>query len=554
MRSPGRRRTWWRRESRGNPLFIDELVKHIQGGGPIDHWEAIGQLDLDEVLWERIRRQPEDAQRLLGTVAVSGRPIRQALAFQAAELDAGGRVALASLRTARLIRLIGQAQQDEIEIYHDRIRETVVAHLPPDRLRWHHERLAAVLSAAGPVDPELLAGHYRGAGDAARAGEYYGRGADQAAAALAFDHAARLYRTALELHPGPAEQARPLRKRLADALANAGRGAEAAQAYLNAARSAPAAETLELKRLASTQLLISGHVDEGLALSAHAARPAGHAHARDARAGPAVAPVAPGAAPAPRPAVPPTRGGPGPDPEADADRPLLVGRRGAEHVRADPRGRLPGPRPADGPGGRRALPRRPRHGHGGRPPRPSRACPRRTRSPRSWTRPTPWRRGSTRRTRAGWSSWCAGSARSCSAGWKAAEASLERAEVLFRDHCTGVTWERDTGQNFALWALYQMGEFAELRRRWTVLYREAQERGDLYAASNLSTLYATLIKLAGDQRPEAEDELEAFLAARNGRTFNLQHTSAFESLDVHRPVPRRRDAGVGAPGGHLARV
>ena len=194
------------RESGGNPLFIDELVKHIQGGEPIDRWEAIGQLDLDEVLWERIRRQPEEAQRLLGVVAVSGRPIRQALAFQASDLGGGGRVALASLRTARLIRCIGQAQHDDVEIYHDRIRETVVAHLRPDLLRWHHERLALVLSGSGPVDPEVLAGHYRGAGDLVRACEYYARGADQAAATLAFDHAARLYRIALELHPGPEDR------------------------------------------------------------------------------------------------------------------------------------------------------------------------------------------------------------------------------------------------------------------------------------------------------------------------------------------------------------
>src|SRR5262249_32834850 len=143
---------------------------------------------------------------------------------------------------------------------------TVVAHLPPELVRWHHDRLALVLATAGPVDPEILAEHYRGAGDLARACDYYSRGADLAAAALAFDHAARLFRIALELHPGPAGHPRFLWKKLGDALTNAGRGAEAAEAYLRAAESATAAETLELKRLASTQLLISGRVDAGLTL------------------------------------------------------------------------------------------------------------------------------------------------------------------------------------------------------------------------------------------------------------------------------------------------
>ena len=113
-------------------MFVDELVRHIQAGEPIDQWEEIGRLDLDEVLWSRIQRQPADAQRLLGTVAVSGRPIRQPLAFRAAGLGPGARMAIASLRTARLIRQIGHSGEDEVEIYHDRIRETVVAHLPPE--------------------------------------------------------------------------------------------------------------------------------------------------------------------------------------------------------------------------------------------------------------------------------------------------------------------------------------------------------------------------------------------------------------------------------------
>ncbi len=118
-----------------------------------ERWEQIGQLDLDEVLWERIGWQSEEARSLLAVVAVSGRPITQGLAFQATELGSGGRVALAALRTARLIRCIGQAN-DEVETYHDRIRETVVAHLPAEELRRHHERLAKVLAAPGRSIPK----------------------------------------------------------------------------------------------------------------------------------------------------------------------------------------------------------------------------------------------------------------------------------------------------------------------------------------------------------------------------------------------------------------
>jgi hypothetical protein len=84
--------------------------------------------------------------------------------------------------------------------------------------------------------------------------------------ALAFERAARLFRLALKLEPR-AESAAKLRAwriRLGDALAHAGRGPAAARAHLDAVPGATAAEALDLQRRAAQQLLVSGHIVEGL--------------------------------------------------------------------------------------------------------------------------------------------------------------------------------------------------------------------------------------------------------------------------------------------------
>jgi tetratricopeptide (TPR) repeat protein len=94
-----------------------------------------------------------------------------------------------------------------------------------------------------------------------RAGEWAQVAAAQAAELLAFDRAARLYRLSLEYSP----DARELRIKLGEALANAGRGAEAARAYLAAREGASAVESRVLQRRAAEQFLLSGHVDEGCA-------------------------------------------------------------------------------------------------------------------------------------------------------------------------------------------------------------------------------------------------------------------------------------------------
>src|SRR5262249_12078551 len=163
----------------------------------------------------------------------------------------------------RLIRNTGRVGTDEIETYHDRIRETVVARLEPEVTREHHRRLALALESSSSADPEVVGMHLLGSGQPERAADYFATAAVQAADALAFDRAADLYRRARELQPetSPSETIHRLNVRLGDALANAGRGAEASAAYLAAVPDASVADAIEFQRRAAMQFLISGHID-----------------------------------------------------------------------------------------------------------------------------------------------------------------------------------------------------------------------------------------------------------------------------------------------------
>jgi hypothetical protein len=88
------------------------------------------------------------------------------------------------------------------------------------------------------------------------------RAAERAADTLAFDHAVVLSRIALEL-AGP-HPPRNLKVKLAEALALAGHGSEAARTFMDAASAAPPSEAFVLKRLAAEYFLRSGHIDQGV--------------------------------------------------------------------------------------------------------------------------------------------------------------------------------------------------------------------------------------------------------------------------------------------------
>jgi serine/threonine protein kinase len=248
------------REAKGSPILVKELVR----GNQMYMKDArLSRLTLAEIVGDRLERLSKGARHFAEVVAIAGRPLPlPVLAGACGDVDASHDHVELLLRE-RLVRVRFLEGSDVIEASHDRVRETIVEHIPASHQRTHHRDLARALEAASSVDLEALAVHLIGSGAHERGAVIAERAAEQAESKLAFDQAARLYRVALETHPHTESEARAIRIRLAKALERSGRGAEAARAYREAAVGASPLERVDLERQAAEQLLFSGRTDEG---------------------------------------------------------------------------------------------------------------------------------------------------------------------------------------------------------------------------------------------------------------------------------------------------
>ncbi|HYQ43567.1 MAG TPA: AAA family ATPase [Polyangiaceae bacterium] len=258
-------------ECRGSPFFLRELAHWSRHGG------GARPMTLDRVLSTRIATLEDPARRLLEAISLAARPVELEVVIAAAGIEDAAS-ALGWLQRARLIRGTSGGQR-RFTAYHDRVREAVSASLNEESLNALHGALARALERTPDPDPELLAHHLAESGDRGRAAQLAIRAGDRAYEALAFDQAARLYRTALTL--GTEEPNEPeLREKLARALSSLGRSKDAADAYLEAAQHATTATTeptaramavqrrepgraLELRRLAAEHYLVSGEIERG---------------------------------------------------------------------------------------------------------------------------------------------------------------------------------------------------------------------------------------------------------------------------------------------------
>ena len=252
-------------EAHGSPLIASQLLTlaRAQRERGEDSAQTLSIADLLTQLTSLLQPQ---GRRMLNLLAVAGRPVEISLATRAAGLTRDDRHQLHALQGLRLTRTRVVHGKQLIETYHDRIRAAVIEALPVGERITLNRRLLSELMTRGPADPDWLHQLARGAEDHVSAALFLRTAAERAAASLAFERAADLYRACLDDTTLDAAERGELLRGLGDNLAASGHGSQAAEQYLLASKlgatGRPSSVT-ELKRLAATHLIRSGHFARG---------------------------------------------------------------------------------------------------------------------------------------------------------------------------------------------------------------------------------------------------------------------------------------------------
>jgi DNA-binding CsgD family transcriptional regulator len=241
-------------EARGNPLFLQGLVRAARGDALFLPPDVAAVVELEA------RALPPASRALLDGAAVVGDPFEPALAAAAAGLGDDALVALDALVAADLVRPVGAV----LRFRHPLVRQTLHDAMPPGRRAAAHARVAVALAARG-VGPAVLAPHVEASavvGDAAAAATL--AAAAFASAASAPATAARWFAAALRLRPGAGPDERlPLLAGRAQALGAAGRPAEAHAVLLEVldllAGAPPAARAELVATTAAVEHLLGRH-------------------------------------------------------------------------------------------------------------------------------------------------------------------------------------------------------------------------------------------------------------------------------------------------------
>ncbi len=251
------------RESSGNPALLRALVEEL-GRQPTSGAEAEMSLPagdgdlLRRLVRVRLTRLGAEAREVLARVVAAG-ALSLPLLQRAGPWQGDLRALVTQLQGQSLVQVDGNVPT--VSPFNESIQQAASRVLDGDLLRHSHLMLAQALLADHSDDSERIARHLHAAGRFDAALEHASAAAYAASKALAFDHAAELYRFAIACKSPPRWS---LQKNCAEALVQAGRGAEAAPLFLAAADAASGNTAARLRREAAEQYLNHGYLERGL--------------------------------------------------------------------------------------------------------------------------------------------------------------------------------------------------------------------------------------------------------------------------------------------------
>lgn len=124
----------------GNALLLTELLSCFDANS-----ESLQAMPISDVIDVKLGRLPDEAVRILETIAVSGRSIElDELAIAATAQEEASSV-VTHMRSEKLVRLIGDENSSRVDTFHDKIRETVLSNLSAERKQSLHGSLASAI-------------------------------------------------------------------------------------------------------------------------------------------------------------------------------------------------------------------------------------------------------------------------------------------------------------------------------------------------------------------------------------------------------------------------
>ena len=249
-------------ETEGNPLFVGEVARLLASEGRLAEVDAQALWLLGvpqgvrEVIGRRLGRLSPECSRVLTLASVLGREFGLDALERLSELGADELLDILDEAVAARVLTAVPGHAGRLRFAHALIRQTLYEQLTTPRRVQLHRRAGEALEGLYREDPEPytseLAYHFFEAaagGDVAKARDYAQRAGEHANRLLAYEEAARFFRTALQAlelkQPADPVGRCDLLLSIGDALARAGNTPDAKETFVAAADLARTSERPE---------------------------------------------------------------------------------------------------------------------------------------------------------------------------------------------------------------------------------------------------------------------------------------------------------------------